>query len=321
MIRRNGIDLFRLIAALFIMILHADYKNLNQEYAAYIQMTGRWVVPFFFITSGFFIGEKIKSNNGLTLNSIEKNLAQLIKILIISSLVFLPISIATNQISLKLNYIILGTAKHLWFISSLLFGYIIIWLLYYSKQEKLLFPLSILIFIFCLFTDSYYIFFMPAIDNSIAILLISIPLLYIGIKFAEKDIRINKFMPILFILLGIIIQQIESQFFFIKYDIWRAGHFLQFGILLIAIGMFLLALKLNPRNNLLSSYGKDYSLFIYLYHPISYCFLSYIFSFYLQGIYAILTPLIGFAITLSASYILERYFKKIFAFLTGRKST
>lgn len=60
--RKNGIDLFRLIGAFFIMCIHAEYGKLNQEYVDNLRLFSRWAVPFFFITTGFFLGSKIQKN-------------------------------------------------------------------------------------------------------------------------------------------------------------------------------------------------------------------------------------------------------------------
>ena len=61
--RKNGIDLFKLIGAFFIMCLHTSYGSLDQEYVDNLRLFSRWAVPFFFISTGLFLGNKIENKN------------------------------------------------------------------------------------------------------------------------------------------------------------------------------------------------------------------------------------------------------------------
>ena len=50
-IRENGLDVFRLLAAIGVISVHVGFfEGFNsEEMAAAIRLSGRWAVPFFFI--------------------------------------------------------------------------------------------------------------------------------------------------------------------------------------------------------------------------------------------------------------------------------
>lgn len=127
--RKNGIDLFRLIGALAVMCIHASYGTLNQEYIANLRLLSRWAVPFFFLTSGFFLGPKIK-NNTLEFKRIQNSVSVLISILLVASIIYLPICFKTKSMPKNIVDFFIGVQPHLWFVGSLLTGYIFIWYLY-----------------------------------------------------------------------------------------------------------------------------------------------------------------------------------------------
>ena len=50
----SGVDLCKLLAAFFVMILHADDARLDPLYAENTRLLGRWAVPFFLWLLFFF---------------------------------------------------------------------------------------------------------------------------------------------------------------------------------------------------------------------------------------------------------------------------
>jgi surface polysaccharide O-acyltransferase-like enzyme len=85
--RKHGIDLYRLIGAFFIMILHTSLGSLNIEFTENLRLLSRWAVPFYFMVSGYFIGLKIV-NKKLDFKKIEKNVSVLIGILFVTSNIY-----------------------------------------------------------------------------------------------------------------------------------------------------------------------------------------------------------------------------------------
>ncbi|TSJ40740.1 acyltransferase [Mucilaginibacter corticis] len=319
--RKNGIDLFRLVASFFIICLHTSYGNLNKEIVDDLRLLSRWALPFFFITTGFFLGYKIE-NNTLDFKNIQKNVSLLISILIISSIVCLPIDIVKGNMSIGVSNILTGLHAHLWFIGSLLIGYIFIWYLFFIKRNNYLPYISIGILLLALFSDSYDQVFGKNIDFELARFLLSIPLMYIGIILAKKENVFNSISNILLIglvIAGIAIQFIEAQLLFKYFNYDKFNHQFLLGTIIIAIPLFILSTKINTEENVLTKWGKEYSLFVYLYHPLTLAVMTVIFKFTPNSFDFIrwFSPVIAFTLTLTFSIILNKFFPKIYNIMNG----
>lgn len=319
--RKNGIDLFRLIGAFFIMCIHTNYGNLNQEYVDSLRLVSRWAVPFYFIATGFFLGNKIDYNN-LDFKRIEKNVSMLISILIISSIIYLPLDfIHGNNINSIVN-ILTGSYFHLWFIGGLLVGYIFIWYLYYIKKSKALPYISIFILLLALLTDSYDQFFNLSLDYTLFSVLISIPFMYIGIILSKTDtILVSINLLIGLVLLGFAIQFIEAELFLKLFNYNKYTHQFLIGTIITAIPLFVISSKINLKENRFSEWGKKHSLSIYLYHPLIYEFMRVTLNKIApnnQEAINLFSPIVGFTLTLAIAITLDRLFPKIYDVLNGK---
>ncbi|MEM6380990.1 MAG: acyltransferase family protein, partial [Bacteroidota bacterium] len=155
--RNYTIDLIRLIASFFILSLHTELPNFNIELGSYIRLAGRWAVPFFFITTGYFIGKKITADNILSFTNIQKNFIELISIFLVASAIYFAWTWAISEFWFfnQTGLFFWGGYWHLWFISAMIFGYFVIWYFYAINQSKLLPTLSIILLIIALYSDSY----------------------------------------------------------------------------------------------------------------------------------------------------------------------
>lgn len=318
--RKNGIDLFRLIGAFFIMCLHTNYGNLSQESVDNLRLISRWAVPFYFIATGFFLGPKFE-NGILDFKRIEKNVSMLISILIVSSIIYLPLDyIHGNDINSIVN-ILTGSYFHLWFIGALLIGYIFIWYLFYLKKSKTLPYISIFILLLALFTDSYDQLFNLNLNYSLSSLLLSIPFMHIGIILSKKETNLfsNKLL-IGLVLLGFVLQFIEAELFLKLFDYNKYTHQFLIGTLLTAVPLFALSSKINIKENRFSKWGRKYSLVIYLYHPIIYEIMRVTLNKFVPNYYDYISmfyPVIGFILSLTIAIMLDRFSPKIYGILNG----
>ncbi|MEZ7498472.1 acyltransferase family protein [Flavobacterium sp. Arc3] len=320
MSRKNGIDLFRLIAAFFIMCIHTNYGSLNPEYVDTLRLLSRWAVPFYFLATGFFLGDKIVNNN-LDFNRIQKNVSMLISILIVASIIYLPIDFIHGNNINSIATILTGSYFHLWFIGGLLIGYIFIWYLFYIQKIKVLPYISIFILLSALLTDSYDQLFNQNIDFSLFSLLLSIPFMHIGIIISKKDTNLisNKLL-IALVLIGFSIQFIEAELFLKLFDYKKYTHQFLLGTIITAIPLFILSSKINLKKNRFSKWGKKYSLLLFLYHPLVYEIIRVVLTKVVPNYYdtiSIFYPFIGFALTLTFAIMLNRLFPKIYNILNG----
>lgn len=64
----NTIDLFKFICAILIVFMHTYCRDLGENGSMFVKTICAIGVPFFFITSGFFLGKGFERNN----NDIDK---------------------------------------------------------------------------------------------------------------------------------------------------------------------------------------------------------------------------------------------------------
>ncbi len=156
-----GIDIFRFIFALMIVAIHTSPLSSSSEIGDFIftRIISRVAVPFFFMTSGFFLISKYTYNNE-KLTSFIKKTSIIYAVVII---LYIPINIYNGYFKADhlLHEIIKdivfdGTLYHLWYLPASIIGAVIAWYsLKYFHYKKALFIASLL-YIIGLFGDSCY---------------------------------------------------------------------------------------------------------------------------------------------------------------------
>lgn len=321
--RYNTIDLFRLIAAFFILLVHTEYGDLNQTVVNILRISARWAVPFFFIASGFFL-EKKTTGNTYNLLIIEGSLKKLISILIISSIIYIPANIILNYYYYNIETLLTGSFIHLWFIGSLIFGNIFIWYLNKIKKEKILPYLSVFILTIALISDTYDILFNINLKYNLPRFLLSIPFMFIGSVIAKKETKIltlNK-KKLLITFLFLYLLQFYEAFLLSKYYNQNSNSIeLLIGTVLSPIILFTLLITIQYKKKQISILGKKYSLWIYLYHPFIYIIINkinyYLFQTNISNSIQVFNPIICFILSLLLSILLEKRINKLFKISIG----
>lgn len=318
--RKNGIDVFRFIGAFFIMCLHTGYGSLSQEYSDGIRLVSRWALPFYFMTTGYFLASKIV-NKSLDFKRVEGNVSRLITIFIISSFIFLPLGVLKGYAENSIDAVLIGSYFHLWFVGSLVIGYVFIWYLFYTKRSILLSFISMILILLALLTDSYDQFFGYSLSYELFRFLLVIPFMYIGVLvYKNRNKVVNHTFLIGLILLGLIVQFVEAEVFYSLFAYAKTTHQFLIGSLITAVAVFVLSVNLELKETRLSLWGRQYSLFIYLYHPLIFM-VSWrtldILAPDQYGTIKMFSPIIGFILTLLCCLLLRRFFPKIFNFMNG----
>ena len=112
-----ALDIFRIIATLMVLAIHtAPLMDISMCMNYYLtNVLCRLAVPFFMMTSAYFINLRSDFNN---LN-LKKHLVKLVKIYILASLLYLPLLILKEDISVIIKkFICNGTFYHLWYFPS-----------------------------------------------------------------------------------------------------------------------------------------------------------------------------------------------------------
>ncbi len=157
----SGIDYFRLIAALLIVTIHTSPLTSFSETGDFIltRVIARAAVPFFFMTSGFFLISRYTYDNK-RLGSFVKKTALLYGVAI---LLYLPVNLYTGYFKMDnllpnmiKDLVFDGTLYHLWYLPASIIGAAASWYLVKKLDyPKALTVASVLYFI-GLFGDSYY---------------------------------------------------------------------------------------------------------------------------------------------------------------------
>jgi len=157
----TGIDGFRIIAALLVITIHTSPLLSFSETADFIltRIIARTAVPFFFMTSGYFLISRYTRD--------EKKLYAFLKKTLflygISILIYIPVNIYSGyfrqeNIMLEIikDLVFDGTFYHLWYLPASAAGAAISWYLIKKLRFRKALIISGILYLIGLFGDSYY---------------------------------------------------------------------------------------------------------------------------------------------------------------------
>lgn len=251
------IDLMKYICSILVIMVHTTpflpfHKDLN-----WFTMTilGRFVVPFYFLSTGFFVFRNIqlKSNNYF-----KSYLKGLLKTYLIWSILYLPLGLQFIYTNLEISFWLypvallialfyIGTYFHLWYISALIFSLIAIY--YASKFIK---KRYLVIISFCLLVigsfETYYGYLFLPLKNIFDI--------YINIFFTTRN---GLFFGLFYVCIGYIL---ANTTFLQNFKHTKCCLFLSFLV------MILEAIFIHESNNLDSNIllsAAPFTIFLFLY--------------------------------------------------------
>lgn len=277
MLKKLNMDKFRILCAIFIIAIHTyPFVTVNQNLEIiFTHIICRVGVPFFLMVTGYFVLPKAINNKQKLVEYTKK----ILKIYILSILLYLPINIYSGNISNSIleiiKYIFInGTFYHLWYFPALILG---IWIVYYlikKLNKKTIVTILLVLYIIGLFGDSYYklgnsINFVSLFYNVIFNIfdytrngLFYTPIfLYLGYAFNTRKLKIKNSLVlfiislILMIIEGLIINHYHIQ----KHD--------SMYIMLIPVMIFLFSLILNTSTSN-NKKLRNLSTIIYIIHPL-----------------------------------------------------
>ena len=157
----SGIDYFRFIAALLIVAIHTSPLSSFSETGNFIftRIVSRVSVPFFFMTSGFFLISRYTCNAEKLGAFIKKTTL----IYGVAILLYIPINVYNGYFKMDnllpniiKDIVFDGTLYHLWYLPASIIGAAIAWYL----VKKLNYPKALMVasvlYLIGLFGDSYY---------------------------------------------------------------------------------------------------------------------------------------------------------------------
>lgn len=322
--RNYTIDKVRLLASFFVVTLHVSLTLSNETTVAFIMLSCRWAVPFFFMITGYLYQSRFEKDPQ---QALKKNCLRLIRIFLFSIIIYWPLAYLRNHVLFKFHYLYNGTFYHLWFLSSMVGGLIVLYFLSWLRlPDKVILLICILLLLYVLFKDSYsnllYSSGKTIYSYSHSRWPLSIPFLFLGMYIRKKkdDLKpyINWPTGLGLIVAGLMLQLCEAYFLNILTGYAMERHEFLIGTLVTALGVFISVLAIPSTESKFSRWGESYSLLIYLYHPLVDALVATILKFYeIQLSLSFIFPIVVFALTLLLVMLIKRYIPVMFSVLCG----
>ncbi len=156
------VDIAKFICAILVIGIHTEPFAFNFLFDKGFGLVTRLAVPFFFISSSYFLFTKWSSDHKF---SVKPYINRIVTTYFIWSLIYLPFKIFSwikSEVSLNnivVSYIkdifINGTYAHLWFLPSLIIGIVLVGLLLRFLEIKRILLISLIIFCIGIMFSTY----------------------------------------------------------------------------------------------------------------------------------------------------------------------
>lgn len=173
--RNYAIDFIKFFAILSVLVIHVFPRD-SQMGLFILDNFSRFAVPFFFTASGYFFGKKM-NNTRDSIRAFTRSIIKLLKLYLCWLFFYMVIDVLmislgngnpTRELEvyihhftfLDLVYYGKGTSGYqLWFLTALIWSFVILFVFYKVKKIKLLLLISILLNLIGLFGQSYSVFY------------------------------------------------------------------------------------------------------------------------------------------------------------------
>ncbi|MCD7817391.1 MAG: acyltransferase [Bacteroides sp.] len=273
--RLSSLDSCKAVAAICVVLIHFGFPGL---FGSSLQAICRWAVPYFFMVSGYFA-----YSENWDFKRITKKSLRIFKMTLVAVAIYLVYNIVTDGIASVFSELsILNILKlvvfnapqvssaHLWFLFALIYCYLLLivthkllntWLL------KLYIVVALVLHVMIaevLPAIGIVTFAHPIVRNAY---LLGFPFFLTGyyVRANEKFIeKIKKPLLVAVAIIGATLAVLEHTFI-VSSDLLE----LYVGSSIMSISIFVLSLRFkSTKTTVLSHIGRDYSMTIYIAHPI-----------------------------------------------------
>ena len=265
------IDIMRIIASLLVIAIHTDpLTSFNPQLNFLITLGfGRLAVPFFFMTTAYFL-----FNQGMpTYAKLKSVIKQFLIIDMCSILLYLPVQIYNHSLSFEPIVIVKdlfmdGTFYHLWYLPAVIIGILILYKLYQHLN---------ILYVIGLGGDSYYGYLhqIPIIESFYTILFkvcdytrngffFAPVFLFLGAFLAQHQWHLKKTVLFISIFISFIVFFLETSFIHQQPIITHDAMTLSLPLVSFFCFSFCLTLTSSKRFMIC----KDLSLYVYILHPL-----------------------------------------------------
>ena len=270
--RNNALDAVKLLACFFIIVVHVgNFSEMPQYFGELFRVSSRWALPFFFLASGYLIGSSAHDDLGKKLN-------KLVSILFWSSILYIPVLYRKMQGDtwrvigkiISNDTLHEGTFFHLWFLNALILGVILTNYFVKNVSVKSSLFISTIILFACWYGD-----LIKSLHNDINVFyalrtLIAFSLVYMGYYFAKSGTlkRVSNCAAICVICVSVIFMIGEAYLLAMVFNADITERQFPLFATPVCIALLSLCVNNNISENIFSNIGKDYSLGVYILHPL-----------------------------------------------------
>ena len=326
--RHDAVNILRMVCAYLVIVIHLMAFQVFGDGARYVtsEFICRIAVPFFFITAGYFFYRKVNKEGYF-----KKYIMKLIKVYVIATIIYSILYVpylypAFVQgglgYTLKVFFVnsISGT---MWYFPTLILSISIVYIFLKKNLIKPLMGISAILLLIGLMGDSYYglIVNTPFIhiinaydiifDNTRNGITFGVPFITIGTLICKYELNESIKKPeILFVLFWIVFG-IEA--YFLMHTGIAKDYNIYFSTTLVVPMMLIMALNSKIKiSDKVSSYMREMSLWIYVYHSLLITIISMVLRIAPQNS-ILMYLLVCVVATLLASIITKiKFRKKIF---------
>ncbi len=313
--RREGLDILKCIGAFLIVCIHAPFPGAVGEYVTAIARAG---VPIFLMISGFFYNNLIQKNR--TIAQIKKIFLLTISANALFFLYYFSVSLIKGNsaeylgtaFSLKniLKFVFLNDSPfefHLWYLGSLLYVLLIIEFIRRAIPfwKRILYIISPFLLLGDLILGKYSILIWGHELLSYVFvrnfLFVGIPYFSIGLYLSDHRDKLEEWSSCnicnIIITAVFILTTVLERYMLVAFNLnAKRDQYISTTFLAVALFVLFSNISWNDRKiPLLKNIGKNYSLIIYIIHPLLIDVLQAVFSkIHILKAYSFIAPIIIF---------------------------
>lgn len=287
----KSIDITKFILAYVVVLVHAVGFHLKNNISWFLteHLIFRLTVPFFFITSGFFLGMKVKAQPERKNEFIRKNVKSLSIHYLFWGSVYTLIGFVFNirqgiglkqNVFMSLRDFITFNPSAMWYLGALIFSFLVLAIIKTKKSFLISIPIGILFYIFGLFLGSYsgiftgtiiepvlhhyYMLFVSS-SNGLFVGYIFVAIGYYFGAYKEKETKVQKSW--LQLLIGYVVLAVElAAILLVIPDCLQGNYDYLLGILIIVPALFELVQKCKIPDDISTGFVRKASSTVYFSH-------------------------------------------------------
>lgn len=158
-----GVDYFRIVAAVMVIAIHtAPFSGISKDFDFLLTYcAGRVAVPFFFMTTGYFVLGSWRKNGNNAGSKVIRFIKKTLFLYAVSIVLYLPINFYSGELPGSAGEFIRmlifdGTFYHLWYFPAVIIGCFAVMMLLKKFPARTVLVITILLYLIGAGGDSYY---------------------------------------------------------------------------------------------------------------------------------------------------------------------